>query len=174
MIEIDPRGKMVRKALLVGAYDKPAGKSEAESLLAELAELVETLGVPICQHMLVHTREIHARYLIGTGKAEEISQLLKEEGLDSLIFDNELTPSQQRNWEKLTGVTVLDRQEVILDIFAQRAQTHEARFKLSWPAWNTLFLGSRELGGTWCGKGAELDPRVKGSPSWNRTRGGCA
>jgi len=76
MTEIDPRGKMVRRALLVGAYDRPAGKSEAESLLAELEELVETLGVPICQRMLVHTREIHARYLIGTGKAEEITQLL--------------------------------------------------------------------------------------------------
>jgi GTP-binding protein HflX len=130
MIELDPRGKMVRRALLVGVYEKPPGKAEAESLLAELGELVETLGVPICKRMLVHTREVHPRFLIGSGKAEEISQILKEEELDSLIFDNELSPSQQRNWEKLTGVTVLDRQEVILDIFAQRAQTHEARLQI--------------------------------------------
>jgi GTP-binding protein HflX len=130
MIELDPRGKMVRRALLVGVYEKPSGKTEAESLLAELGELVDTLGVPICRRMLVHTREVHPRFLIGSGKAEEISQILKEEELDSLIFDNELSPSQQRNWEKLTGVTVLDRQEVILDIFAQRAQTHEARLQI--------------------------------------------
>jgi GTP-binding protein HflX len=130
MVELDPRGKMVRRALLVGVYERPSGKTEAESLLSELGELVETLGVPICSRMLVHTREIHPRFLIGSGKAEEISQLLKEDELDALIFDNELSPSQQRNWEKLTGVTVLDRQEVILDIFAQRAQTHEARLQI--------------------------------------------
>jgi GTP-binding protein HflX len=98
--------------------------------LDELEELVETLGVPERSKLLVPCREMHARLLLGTGKAEEISLQLKAEGFDSLIFDNELSPSQQRNWETLTGITVLDRQEVILDIFAQRAQTHEARLQI--------------------------------------------
>jgi GTP-binding protein HflX len=54
----------------------------------------------------------------------------KEHGLDVIIFDNELTPSQQRNWEKLAGIPVIDRQEVILDIFGKRAQTREARLQV--------------------------------------------
>ncbi len=107
-----------------------AAKSVAQSLLEELEELTDTLGVPVCERMLLFHREAHARYLIGSGKAEEIAAKVKEEKLDAIIFDNELTPSQQRNWEQLTGVTVLDRQEVILDIFAQRAQTREARLQI--------------------------------------------
>ncbi len=121
---------MVERALLVGAYHNPVNRPEAVSLLSELEELVGTLGVPVMDRMLVYSREMHPQYLIGTGKAAEISERLKAEGLDALIIDNELSPSQQRNWEKLTGVTVLDRQEVILDIFAQRAQTHEARLQI--------------------------------------------
>ena len=121
---------MVERALLVGAFFKQSERAEAASLLQELEELVDTLGVPIVDRMLIFGRETHAAYLLGTGKADEIAARVKAEGLDSVIFDNELTPSQQRNWEKLTGVTVLDRQEVILDIFAQRAQTHEARLQI--------------------------------------------
>jgi GTP-binding protein HflX len=130
MIEINPRGKMVEKALLVSAYELKSCKETAQSLLCELEELVETLGVPISDRMLVPMREVHARYLLGSGKAEEIAQRIQADGIDALIFDNELTPSQQRNWEALTKVAVLDRQEVILDIFAQRAQTHEARLQI--------------------------------------------
>jgi GTP-binding protein HflX len=130
MIEINPRGKMVEKALLVSAYELKSCKETAQSLLSELEELVETLGVPISDRMLVPMREVHARYLLGSGKAEEIAQRIQAEGIDALVFDNELTPSQQRNWEALTKVAVLDRQEVILDIFAQRAQTHEARLQI--------------------------------------------
>jgi len=128
--DINPRGKTVERALLVGAFFKQFDRPEAESLLLELEELVVTLGVPILGRMLVFSRETHAPYLLGTGKAAEIAERVRVEGLDSVIFDNELTPSQQRNWEKITGVAVLDRQEVILDIFAQRAQTHEARLQI--------------------------------------------
>ena len=129
MFEISTRGKMVERAVLISGYSAHQ-KEAAENLLQELHELVDTLGVPVLDQILVPLRETHARYLLGTGKAEEIAHRIKSEGMDALIFDNELTPSQQRNWEALTGVTVLDRQEVILDIFAQRAQTHEARLQV--------------------------------------------
>src|SRR5687768_998153 len=118
MIEINPRAKMVSRALLVGAYMDQSARSVAQSLLEELEELTDTLGVPVVDRMLIFHREAHANLLIGSGKADEIAAKVKEEQLDAVIFDNELTPSQQRNWEKVTGVTVLDRQEVILDIFA--------------------------------------------------------
>ena len=130
MFEIKAREKMVERALLIGAYVEPAEKVESASLLEELGELVETLGIPIMEKMLVHHREAHARYLIGTGKAEEIVARVKEQGYDVIVFDNELTPSQQRNWEELSGVTVADRQEIILDIFGARAQSREARIQV--------------------------------------------
>jgi GTP-binding protein HflX len=130
MIETTEIAKIVKRALLVGAYTEVSGRTEAASLLEELEELVDTLGIPVLDRLLVYHREQHARLLIGTGKADEIVARVKEHGLDVIVFDNELTPSQQRNWEELAGVTVIDRQEVILDIFARRAQTREARLQI--------------------------------------------
>jgi GTP-binding protein HflX len=130
MFEIKEKPKMVERAVLVGTYIRPEEEATAASLLDELAELVKTLGIPIVGRQLVHHREPHARYLMGSGKAAEVCDGAKALEADVLIFDNELTPSQQRNWEKLSGVLVIDRQEVILDIFAGRAQTREARLQV--------------------------------------------
>ena len=130
MFEIRPRDKMVERALLVGAFADPAGRADAEDLIEELEELVRTLGIPVLEKMAVHTREIHAKYFIGSGKAEEICERARELECDVLIFDNELTPAQQRNWEVLAKVLVIDRQEIILDIFGARAQTREARIQV--------------------------------------------
>ncbi len=123
--------KMVERALLVGAYIESADKAEAQSLLEELEELVTTLGIPVIERMLIHFRETQSRYLIGSGKAEELVAHAVAHKLDVIVFDNELTPSQQRNWEKLApGIAVIDRQEVIIDIFGKRAQTREARLQV--------------------------------------------
>jgi GTP-binding protein HflX len=118
------------RALLVGTYVEASDRDEATSLLEELEELVRTLGLAIGGRMLIHHREKHARLLIGSGKAEEIAKHAETNGFDVIIFDHELTPSQQRNWETLAGRAVIDRQEVILDIFARRAQTREARLQV--------------------------------------------
>jgi len=130
MFEIKATEKMVQRALLVGAYVEASQKDEAQSLLEELEELVNTLGIPVVERLLVHHRESHARFLVGSGKAEELAALIKERECDVLIFDNELTPAQQRNFEELTGVTVADREEIILDIFGARAKTREARIQV--------------------------------------------
>jgi GTP-binding protein HflX len=130
MFEIKPRDKMVERALLVGAYVDQADKADAQDLLDELGELVRTLGIPIVDRVLVHMREPQARFLLGSGKAQEICDHLKELNCDVIIFDNELTPAQQRNWEDLSKVTVIDRAEIILDIFGMRAQTREARIQV--------------------------------------------
>ena len=130
MFETKEKAQMVERALLVGAYTQAAAKGEAQSLLGELEELVITMGIPIIDRRLVHHRETHPRYLIGSGKADEIVACAREQRVDVIIFDNELSPSQQRNWEKLAGIAVIDRQEVILDIFGQRAQTREARLQV--------------------------------------------
>ena len=99
-------------------------------MLEELEELVDTLGLPVVERKLISYRENHPRYLIGSGKAEEIATFAKEQKCDVIVFDNELSPSQQRNWEELPGMTVADRQEIILDIFGARAQSREARIQV--------------------------------------------
>lgn len=121
---------MVERALLVGAYSDPAAEADARDLLEELEELVRTLGIPVVDRMLVFLREPQARLLLGTGKAEEICDRMTANRCDVVIFDNELTPAQQRNWESLSKVTVIDRREIILDIFATRAQTREAKIQV--------------------------------------------
>ena len=128
MFETAPR--ISRPALLIGNYTEAADRDNATSLLEELDELVRTLGVPIADRLLVFQRELHSRYLLGSGKAEEIAERVKAEALGALIFDHDLTPSQQRNWEELASVPVLDRQKVILDIFGNRARSREARLQI--------------------------------------------
>ncbi len=130
MPDLNASPKRPTRALLVGAYRNAADRDEAQSLLDELDELVRTLGVPVGEKLLISHRESHARFLIGSGKAAEIVAHAKEHGLDVIVFDNDLTPSQQRNWETLAELPVIDREEVILDIFARRAQTREARLQI--------------------------------------------
>jgi GTP-binding protein HflX len=130
MFEINPRDKIVERALLVGAHSAQTEREDALDLLNELGELTRTLGIPVIERMLVYNREPQARYLLGSGKAEEICERARELSCDVIIFDNELTPAQQRNWERLSKVTVIDRQEIILDIFGARARTKEARLQV--------------------------------------------
>ena len=103
MFEIRAKEKAVQRALLVGAYIQADLRAEADNLLEELAELVETLGIPIVARELISYRENHARYLIGSGKAQEFIDRAKELECDVLIFDNELSPSQQRNRGRSAG-----------------------------------------------------------------------
>jgi len=95
--------------------------------LAELEGLAETAGVEVVGH-LTQRREIpEAATYLGKGKVKELDRVAAVAGADVIIFDNDLTPAQTRNLEKATGLKVLDRTELILDIFASRAQTYEAR-----------------------------------------------
>lgn len=121
---------MVERAFLIGVYFDRADEERAQSLLEELMELVTTLGIGIVGKQCIFVRNRNKRYLTGTGKAEEmIDEALSLES-DCIIFDNELSPSQQRTWEEDSNITVLDREEVILDIFKMRAQTKEARLQV--------------------------------------------
>ncbi len=130
MFEVRQKPDMVERALLVRIYFEPREAQESESLLAELGELVSTLGIEIVESVLVRSREMHKKLLCGTGKADEIVALAKAHECDVIVIDNGLYPSQQREWEKLADLCVIDREEVILDIFAKRAQTKEARLQV--------------------------------------------
>jgi len=130
VFEVKMKPKMVERALLVGVCLSPNEEEHTGRLLKELEELVDTLGVPVVASQVIRVRQFNAKLLVGKGKAEELSRILQEKNMDCLVFDNELTPAQQRNLEKMTGVCVIDREEVILDIFGQRAQTKEARLQV--------------------------------------------
>ncbi|MEY5020480.1 MAG: GTPase HflX [Verrucomicrobiota bacterium] len=121
---------MVERALLVRFCFDPREMDEAESLLQELGELVSTLGITVIDSVLARCRDMHKKLLCGTGKADEIVSLARAHECDVIVIDNGLAPSQQREWEKLADLCVIDREEVILDIFAQRAQTKEARLQV--------------------------------------------
>ena len=114
--------------MLIGVTLPDDTSSNTRSLLDELRELVNTVGFGIIHEQLVSIRKPQAKLLVGSGKAQELIDEANEHNCDVIIFDNELTPAQQRNWEALAEnkILVIDRQEVILDIFGDRAQTKEA------------------------------------------------
>lgn len=130
MFEVREKPDMVEKAMLVGFCFDKTEEPETRTLLLELEELVDTLGIGVVGMELVRIREGNKRFICGTGKADELVQLARDRGCDCIVFDNELSPMQQRNWEGLADMTVIDREEVILDIFAQRARTKEARLQV--------------------------------------------
>ena len=147
--------KLVERAILIGVQEQGVSTEESIEYMEELKDLVKTMGVPVIDDLTIKLRKPSSRYLIGNGKAEEINDIVERQSADCLIFDCDLSPSQQRNWEKLTKICVIDRQEVILDIFAGRASTREAvlqvelaRMQYSMPrltrAWTHL---SRQQGG---------------------------
>ncbi len=147
--------KLVERAIIIGLQNVDEDLFQAQEHLCELKELVKNLDIPVIEETIIKIKEPKPKYYIGGGKAEEILELAKELKADCLIFDGELSASQQRNWEKFTKICVIDRQEVILDIFANRAITREAvlqvklaRMQYSLPrltrAWTHL---SRQRGG---------------------------
>ncbi|MCL2412042.1 MAG: GTPase HflX [Treponema sp.] len=128
----------------------------------ELEGLCETLGLDIIAHEKVRVREKTAKFGMGSGKAEELSSMASEQGADLMVFDWNPSPSQQRNWEALSGMPVLDRQELIIRIFAERASTREAELQVKL-AQLSYFLPrlthkyidlSRQRGGRYGTKGA--------------------
>lgn len=130
MIDVQEKPRMVERAFLMSVYLKGESQAEAGDLLAELEELVTTLGIGIVGTAVVEVREWKARLLIGTGKADEILEKMRQADADCLVVDNELSPAQQRNWEAFCKCTCIDRQEVILDIFGSRARTKEAKLQV--------------------------------------------
>ncbi|MGH7946110.1 MAG: GTPase HflX [Opitutaceae bacterium] len=121
----------LERAFLVGVQTNDMKKGEAAELLTELRELVENLRLTVTRAELVNLRRPTPSLLLGTGKAEEIVALAKADNADVIVFDESLSPAQQRNWEELSGLAVIDRQEVILEIFSDRAHTREATLQVA-------------------------------------------
>lgn len=117
-------------AFLVHVYPVGTDPAHINEDAEEFRGLVKTLGWELAGESMAPLRQTQASLYLGSGKAEEIAGLVSRSGARVLILDCALSPSQQRNWDRLTGVPVMDRQGLILEIFADRAQTREAQLQV--------------------------------------------
>ncbi|MCP5108128.1 MAG: GTPase HflX [bacterium] len=123
-------GKEPERAVLVGAAVKPGGREAAESHLDELALLAETAGAIPVKRFIQQLSKPKATTFVGKGMLEDIKEFVNETKIDTVIFDDELSPSQLRNLEKSLECKILDRTNLILDIFVTRARTAHARIQV--------------------------------------------
>jgi GTP-binding protein HflX len=123
MIERSIRERIV----LVGVVMPPATPDDVEASLDELALLVDTAGADVVARVVQRRDAPDPATFVGKGKAHELHELSLAVDSDTVVFDEELSPAQQRNLEKILGRTAIDRTDVILDIFAQNARTQEGK-----------------------------------------------
>ena len=121
----------MEKALLVGVEVKGERNGwSLEGSIEELEQLARTAGAEVVGSVKQRLTSPTPAYFVGKGKLDELASLKSQTGYDLLIFDDELSPAQQRNLEQTLNVKVVDRTALILDIFASRARTHEGRLQV--------------------------------------------
>ncbi|MBI2939987.1 MAG: GTPase HflX [Chloroflexi bacterium] len=134
------------RALLVGV-ERPGTETWAlADSLAEMAHLAQTAGIAVVGEVSQRLRSVSPATLIGKGKVEEIRELRGGLTYELIIFDDDLSPSQQHNLEREFGVPVIDRAALILQIFGQRARTHEGRLQVELAKWEYMLP---RLAGQW-------------------------
>src|SRR5580765_6516169 len=129
MIETKPK-KQAERALLIGLEQDGVSKWDLRDSMEELRELANSAGAEVVSTITQKLQKPTAPYYIGKGKAELIRESFQDQEVTSVIFDNELSPAQGRNLENLFSRKVLDRTQLILDIFAQRARSREGRLQI--------------------------------------------
>ena len=122
--------KRSERVFLVGVELKNRDRAELRESLDELAELAQTAGAEVISDGIQKMESLNAATFIGKGKAEEFSKFCKSNKVDTVIFDDELSPAQSRNLEKIFGCKIFDRTALILEIFGQRARTREGKMQI--------------------------------------------
>lgn len=117
------------RAILVGVL-LPGSKADPRNPLGELDRLAKTAGARVVDYILQRRTQVDAAHYVGLGKAEEIRDRAEASDATLVIFDNDLSPGQIRDLERIIKRKIIDRSELILDIFAARAQTHQARLQV--------------------------------------------
>ena len=119
------------RAILIGVKLRDNMMHETEESLQELRQLAETAGIEVVCETIQSRNAPNPTYFIGEGKVEELKPLIEELNTDAIIFDEELSPAQNRNLERTLDVATIDRTGLILQVFAQRALTKEARLQVA-------------------------------------------
>ncbi len=122
--------KDLKTVMLVGGYPASQSKDECIEHIDELASLAKTYGFDVIEKCPCPIRKIDAATYFGKGKVEELVVISNTSDVDVVIFDDNINPNQQRNLEKLFKKPVIDRTELILEVFAQRAHTREAKIQI--------------------------------------------
>ncbi len=130
MAELFDKNQRIKSAFLIGVQTPRLPPGEGAELLAELDELVRNIGLSVIGRALVHLRKPNPAFVLGRGKVAELIAAARAAGADAIVIDEALSPAQQRNWEMEARLAVLDRQEVILEVFADRAHTREAMLQV--------------------------------------------
>lgn len=129
-MELEPRKKRTERAILAGVALDGQTDAELKSDLVELELLALTAGARVEGVVTQKRARVDPAYYMGRGKAENLAHSAREADAGLIIFDNDLSPAQVRNLERVTGCRVVDRSELILDIFALRARTRQARVQV--------------------------------------------
>ncbi|MFH1759591.1 MAG: GTPase HflX [bacterium] len=144
MIEI--RKKNIENAVLVGLHTNNYSKQEIRENIYELSLLANTAGAIIKNTVIQSRAAIDPAYFIGRGKTEQIAGMVKSDNIDLIVFDDDLSPAQIKNVEKITNTRVIDRSTLILDIFARHARTSESKIQVELAQLNYLLP---RLTGAW-------------------------
>ncbi|MGN6446761.1 GTPase HflX [Amnibacterium sp.] len=166
--EVEYRQLRLERVVLIGVYSR--GQVEAETSLAELAALAETAGAQVLDGLLQRRPNPDPSTYLGSGKAEELRDIVRMVGADTVIADTELAPSQRRALEDVVKVKVIDRTAVILDIFSQHAKSREGKAQVELAQLQYLLPRlrgwgdsmSRQAGGQVGGAGAGMGSRGPG------------
>lgn len=124
---LEKKEAQYEKVVLVGLITREQNEEKLEEYMDELQFLAYTAGAEVLKRFTQRLEKPDAKFFVGSGKLDEITQFVEENEIDTVIFDDELTPSQLKNIEKVVNRKIIDRTQLILDIFAQRAQTSYAR-----------------------------------------------
>lgn len=116
------------RAILVSVTSGP--RAEAEASMEELTELARSSGIAVAERIIQRQQRVHPKYLMGRGKLSELVLQALQSGVDLLIFDQDLNPSQMRSITDFTELRIVDRTQLILDIFAQRAKSREGKIQV--------------------------------------------
>jgi GTP-binding protein HflX len=150
------------RIVLVGVTLPPAHDDDTERSLDELAQLVDTAGADEVARIVQRRQSPEPATFIGKGKVTELRELADELDADTVVFDNDLTPGQQFNLEKLLGRTALDRTAVILDIFAQNAHSQEGKAQVELAQLRYRLPRLRRAGGSLSQQGGGIGTRGPG------------
>ncbi|MCH4904526.1 GTPase HflX [Cylindrospermopsis raciborskii CHAB3438] len=118
------------RVIVVGVFTDDVSDQQFQDTIAELARLVDTAGGEVLESIQQKRSRIHPQTVIGEGKVQEVALTAQTRGANLIVFDRDLSPAQVRNLESQIGVRVVDRTEVILDIFAQRAQSGAGKLQV--------------------------------------------
>lgn len=127
---IDPNYKATMVSLVCHSFDDHKTEEETKRSLNELRELLRTLGLATGEFHIQNKKEVDPATILGSGKLQEIAEAAEADGSELLVFDFELTARQITNIRKITGLSVVDRNHVILEIFAKHARTREAKIQI--------------------------------------------